>query len=74
MINGSMTTASCVMKSPGHGPRYLPLFQRAHVNTGRLSARERKWETESGKAEFHVPDMLEEDPDMLELETRVPCV
>jgi molybdopterin-dependent oxidoreductase alpha subunit len=29
-----------------------------------LPARERKWKTESGKAEFFVPEMLEEDPDM----------
>lgn len=29
-----------------------------------LSARERKWKTESGKAEFFGPKMLEEDPDM----------
>jgi molybdopterin-dependent oxidoreductase alpha subunit len=29
-----------------------------------LPARERTWKTESGKAEFYVPEMLEEDPDM----------
>jgi molybdopterin-dependent oxidoreductase alpha subunit len=29
-----------------------------------LPARERKWQTESGKAEFIVPETLDEDPDM----------
>ncbi|BAN26423.1 oxidoreductase alpha (Molybdopterin) subunit [Caballeronia insecticola] len=37
--------------TPGGFPRVLP-------------ARERIWKTESGKAEFFVPEMLEEDPDM----------
>ncbi|KND61118.1 putative formate dehydrogenase oxidoreductase protein [Candidatus Burkholderia verschuerenii] len=39
------------MWTPGGFPRVLP-------------ARERQWKTESGKAGFHVPEMLEEDPDM----------
>lgn len=29
-----------------------------------LPARERTWKTKSGKAEFHVPESLDEDPDM----------
>ncbi|CAN7339405.1 FdhF/YdeP family oxidoreductase [Paraburkholderia sp. DD10] len=33
-----------------------------------LPARERKWQTESGKAEFMVPETLGEDPDMPERE------
>jgi molybdopterin-dependent oxidoreductase alpha subunit len=33
-----------------------------------LPARERKWKTKSGKAEFQVPDTLDEDPDMPEAE------
>jgi formate dehydrogenase major subunit len=31
-----------------------------------LAARERKWKTQSGKAEFAVPETLHEDPDMPE--------
>ncbi len=31
-----------------------------------LAARERKWKTQSGKAEFGVPETLNEDPDMRE--------
>ena len=41
------------MWTPGGFPRNLP-------------ARERKWETKSGKAEFCVPESLGEDPDMPE--------
>lgn len=41
---------------PGGFPRPLP-------------ARERKWETKSGKAEFAVPEAVGEDPDMSERET-----
>ena len=33
-----------------------------------LPARERKWQTKSGKAEFSVPETLGEDPDMSERE------
>jgi molybdopterin-dependent oxidoreductase alpha subunit len=43
------------MWTPGGFPRPLP-------------ARERKWQTKSGKAEFLVPAALEEDPDMQERE------
>jgi molybdopterin-dependent oxidoreductase alpha subunit len=43
------------MWTPGGFPRPLP-------------ARERKWQTKSGKAEFMVPESLGEDPDMLERE------
>ncbi|MEX3936647.1 FdhF/YdeP family oxidoreductase [Paraburkholderia phymatum] len=43
------------MWTPGGFPRPLP-------------ARERKWQTKSGKAEFLVPDELGEDPDMPERE------
>jgi len=43
------------MWNPGGFPRPLP-------------ARERKWSTKSGKAEFVVPESLEEDPDMPESE------
>ncbi|MBB4512324.1 FdhF/YdeP family oxidoreductase [Paraburkholderia fungorum] len=39
------------MWTPGGFPRPLP-------------ARERKWQTKSGKAEFMVPESLDEDPDM----------
>jgi molybdopterin-dependent oxidoreductase alpha subunit len=42
--------------TPGGFPRPLP-------------ARERQWKTQSGKAEFFVPEMLEEDPDMPEQES-----
>lgn len=41
------------MWTPGGFPRPLP-------------ARERKWQTKSGKAEFMVPESLSEDPDMTE--------
>ncbi|SFU26296.1 FdhF/YdeP family oxidoreductase [Paraburkholderia aspalathi] len=43
------------MWTPGGFPRPLP-------------ARERKWQTKSGKAEFMVPESLDEDPDMTEHE------
>lgn len=43
------------MWEPGGFPRPLP-------------ARERKWQTKSGKAEFAVPEALGEDPDMPERE------
>lgn len=43
------------MWTPGGFPRPLP-------------ARERKWKTSSGKAEFIVPEALGEDPDMPEQE------
>jgi anaerobic selenocysteine-containing dehydrogenase len=43
------------MWTPGGFPRPLP-------------ARERKWQTKSGKAEFMVPESLGEDPDMMERE------
>ncbi|CAB3805951.1 FdhF/YdeP family oxidoreductase [Pararobbsia alpina] len=43
------------MWTPGGFPRPLP-------------ARERKWQTASGKAEFIVPSALGEDPDMMERE------
>jgi molybdopterin-dependent oxidoreductase alpha subunit len=43
------------MWTPGGFPRDLP-------------ARERKWKTKSGKAEFFVPETLIEDPDMPERE------
>jgi anaerobic selenocysteine-containing dehydrogenase len=45
------------MWTPGGFPRNLP-------------ARERKWKTKSGKAEFAVPETLGEDPDMPEREPR----
>ncbi|SAL83800.1 oxidoreductase alpha (molybdopterin) subunit [Caballeronia terrestris] len=45
------------MWTPGGFPRALP-------------ARERKWQTKSGKAEFCVPESLGEDPDMPERDPR----
>jgi molybdopterin-dependent oxidoreductase alpha subunit len=45
------------MWTPGGFPRALP-------------ARERKWQTKSGKAEFCVPESIGEDPDMPERDPR----
>ena len=54
--------------------RDLSRLQRTHVDARRfprhLPARERKWKTKSGKAEFVVPESLGEDPDMPEREPR----